>query len=71
MSRMLRPADVVAKTGRSRVTIWRDIRNGTFPPPIELGPNAIGWPESEIENWLNSRTRRTYRNEANTDKEAT
>ncbi len=57
---MLRAPDVMARTGLSRVTIWRRVRAGTFPPPIELGANSVGWPASEITAWLESRKRRTY-----------
>jgi predicted DNA-binding transcriptional regulator AlpA len=48
------------KTGKSRVQLWRDVREGRFPPPIELGPNSVGWFEDEIDQWLASRPRRTY-----------
>jgi prophage regulatory protein len=57
---MLRPKQVVERTGLSRTTIWRQVRAGTFPAPIELGVNSIGWPESIISEWLDSRTLRTY-----------
>jgi predicted DNA-binding transcriptional regulator AlpA len=48
------------RVGRSRVQLWRDIRNGRFPPPIELGPNSVGWWADEVDENLNSRARRTY-----------
>ena len=48
------------KTGKDRVTGWRDVRAGRFPPPIELGPNSIGWYEQEIDDWIAARPRRTY-----------
>ena len=57
---MLRPPEVMARTGLSRTTIWRRVRAGTFPPPIELGQNSIGWPESLIRSWLANRPLRTY-----------
>ena len=57
---MLRPPEVMARTGLSRTTIWRRVRAGTFPAPTELGENSIGWPASEITAWLASRPRRTY-----------
>ena len=47
------------KTEKKRVTLWRGVRAGTFP--AELGPNSIGWFEDEIDAWLASRPRRTYR----------
>ncbi len=57
---MLRPPEVMTRTGLSRTTIWRRVRAGTFPAPTELGENSIGWPESEIATWLANRPRRTY-----------
>jgi prophage regulatory protein len=59
-NQMLRPDDVINRTGLSRVTIWRKVRDGNFPRPIELGPNAIGWPTDVIDTWLENRPRRTY-----------
>src|SRR5215472_16840616 len=29
------------KTEKKRVTLWRGVRAGTFPAPMELGPNSI------------------------------
>ena len=52
---------VEKKVGKSRQQIWRDIRAETFPAPIELGPNSVGWYADEIDEWLASRPRRTYR----------
>ncbi len=63
-NQMLRAPEVMARTGLSRVTIWRRVRAGTFPAPVELGVNSVGWPASEITAWLESRKRRTYGAEA-------
>ena len=57
---MLRPPEVMERTGLSRTTLWRRVRAGTFPPPRELGVNAIGWPASTISAWLAGRPQRTY-----------
>ena len=54
-SNMLRVPEVMARTGLSRTTIWRRVRAGTFPAPISLGENSIGWPESAITAWLETR----------------
>ena len=54
---------------KSRVQRWRDIKAGKFPPPIEIGPNKLGWYEDEIDDWLASRPRRTYGAEAEATKE--
>lgn len=53
--RILREPEVKARTGKSRVQRWRDIRSGKFPAPVQLGPNSIGWREADIDAWLNLR----------------
>ena len=53
--RFIRMAEVVARTGRSRSTIYRDIEAATFPAPIELGTHSIAWIEAEVVAWQQSR----------------
>jgi prophage regulatory protein len=61
MDNIIRIADVLVRVGLSRVSVWRLVRAGQFPAPIELSANAIGWPENDIASWQASRPRRTYR----------
>jgi prophage regulatory protein len=51
---------VCAETGKSRVQLWRDIRAGLFPQPIELGKNSIAFFRQEVDAWKASRPRRSY-----------
>jgi len=53
---ILRRRDVEARTGLSRSTIYAYIANGTFPKQVKLGPRAAGWYQSEIDEWIESRT---------------
>jgi prophage regulatory protein len=53
--RILRLADVKARTGLSRSTIYLNISNGTFPRHISLGTRCVGWLESEIDAWIIAR----------------
>jgi predicted DNA-binding transcriptional regulator AlpA len=53
-------AGICKATHKSRVQLWRDVRAGTFPAPIELGPNRIAWVRAEFEAWKATRPRRTY-----------
>jgi len=53
-------AGICADIGKSRAQLWRDVRAGLFPAPIETGPNSLAWRRSEIEAWKASRPRRTY-----------
>jgi prophage regulatory protein len=52
---ILRLPDVKSLTGLSRSTIYLRIKEGTFPTPISIGERAVGWIDSEIENWLEER----------------
>lgn len=58
--RILRDAEVKSRTGLSRVQRWRRVRAGTFPAPVQIGPNSIGWYEDEIETFLADRPRVSY-----------
>lgn len=52
---VLRLPLVKARTGLSRSTIYLRIAEGSFPKPVSLGARAVGWLESDIEQWLTSR----------------
>src|SRR5438093_8077716 len=54
--RLLRWPDVRARTGLSRTTVWRLVRQRAFPAPRRLSGNAIGWLASEVDAWIASRT---------------
>ena len=49
---ILRLPTVKSRTGLSRSTIYLRIAKGEFPKPISLGGRAVGWLESDVENWL-------------------
>lgn len=51
---ILRRKQVEARTGLSRSTIYARVSDGTFPKPVNIGPRAVGWVESEITDWLNT-----------------
>lgn len=52
---ILRLPTVKARTGLSRSTIYLRVSEGTFPKPVGLGSRAVGWVESEIQQWLEQR----------------
>jgi len=47
----LRIREVAKLTGYSIPHIWRLARDGRFPKPIKLGPNASAWVDEEIHKW--------------------
>lgn len=52
MSRILRVAEVIARSGLSRGTIWRLEKDGKFPARVRLGGNSVGWREDEFVKWI-------------------
>lgn len=38
--------------GLSRATVWRKIKEGTFPKPMKITANLVGWRRADIEEWL-------------------
>ncbi len=52
---ILRLPAVKARTGLSRSTIYLRISNDDFPTPISLGGRAVGWVESDIDDWLSEK----------------
>lgn len=55
--KILRRPAVIDRSGLSYPTIWRKIQAGTFPQPVQLGPNSVGWLEEEVDAWIASRKR--------------
>jgi prophage regulatory protein len=52
---ILRLTQVKARTGRSRSSIYADIKAGRFIAPINIGPRAVGWLAHEIDEWIAAR----------------
>ena len=53
--RILRLKTVVEITGLARSTVYKYIAEGIFPKPISLGGRSVGWLESEVHSWIQSR----------------
>lgn len=57
--KIIRKIEVLERTGLSNASIYRLITKGLFPRQKRLtgeGGRAVGWLESDIDNWIVSRT---------------
>jgi prophage regulatory protein len=43
---------VKARTGLSRSSIYQHMADGSFPRTVSLGARAVGWVESDVEDWI-------------------
>lgn len=50
--RILRRAEVEAKTGFKRAHIYALMKDGKFPKAMRLGIRAVGWDSAEIDQWI-------------------
>lgn len=66
-TRILRAAELAERLGISRVSLWRWERQGRMPPKRIVGPNVIGWLESEIDEWMASLPTAAPRGEESAD----
>ncbi len=53
--KIYRRPDIEALTGLSRSTIYDLMSRGEFPRPVKLTGKAVGWTETAINDWIDSR----------------
>lgn len=56
IDRLLRLNEVLHTTGLGKNTVYRRIREGTFPKQVRIGPNSVGWRQSDIAQWMSTLT---------------
>ena len=53
----VRLKETIQITNFSRSSIYRGIRDGSFPVPVRIGERAIAFKLNELEKWIESRPR--------------
>ena len=62
--RIMRKPEVLNISGiESNSTLYYLINKGTFPTPVKISERAVGWYESEILDWIDSRERSVFQRE--------
>ena len=51
----IRPQGLAIMLAVHRTTLWRWVRDGHLPRPVQLGPNTVAWDSAEIDAWLVAR----------------
>ena len=54
-TQIIRLPEVKDRTGLSKTTIYRMVKERQFPSSVNLGGRAVGWVEAEVEAYLNQR----------------
>lgn len=55
--RILRLSEVIYRTGLARSTIYKLMKDQEFPQAVPLMVRAVGWIESEVDDWIVSKVR--------------
>jgi prophage regulatory protein len=56
---ILRLPAVMRATGLSKAQLYNLMSKGEFPRPMQLSAQAVGWPDTEVEEWQTGRPRAT------------
>ena len=48
LNSLLREPRTVEATGKSRASLWAEIKAGLFVPPVKISTRSIAWPASEV-----------------------
>jgi len=55
--KLLRKPEVLALIGACNTTLYKWVKDGTFPAPVRLSSHFVAWREDEITAWIASRPR--------------
>ena len=52
--RIVRRDEVSKLTGLARATIYKKVKERSFPAPVRLGARSVGWRLTDIDTWLHA-----------------
>ena len=50
--KFLKLKEVMEMTAMSRSNVYKMMSEGRFPQSVSLGPRAVAWVESEVQDWI-------------------
>ena len=56
--KIYRLPEVLDLTGLCRSALYKALKEESFPEPVLLGKRAVGWRESDLIAWVQSRQKR-------------
>ena len=62
LNKIHRMPSALAVTGLCRTSLYNALARGDFPEPVRIGRKAVGWRESDLAAWLESRPHRSILN---------
>ena len=59
--RLLRLPEVLERVPFRKITLYRLMREGSFPKNIQLGSNMVAWVASDIDKWVSRKIKEANR----------
>lgn len=53
--RLIRLPEVESVTGTKKSTIYKLVRDGSFPQPVRLSARMVAWSEAAVQAWIRAR----------------
>lgn len=54
IDRFMRLDEVLHTVGLGKNTLYRRIREGSFPRQVKIGSNSVAWRQSDITEWMSN-----------------
>ena len=51
-SALVSTKELISLSGRSRTSVWRDVRDGYLAKPIKVGARNVKWTANEVRDYL-------------------
>lgn len=55
MVKLMPVKEVAAVTNQCRTMIFKQVKAGKFPPPVQISPCRIAWRSDLVEKWIEER----------------
>jgi prophage regulatory protein len=57
IDRLIPIAELLVITSFSKATVYRKVRERSFPAPLKIGRSRVAWRTSSISEWMNEQKR--------------
>lgn len=54
---ILRVRRVASRMDVSKSSVYKLVREGKFPRGLKIGERAVGWLETDVDNWIEARAK--------------
>jgi|25BtaG_2_1085352.scaffolds.fasta_scaffold00020_70 prophage regulatory protein len=57
---LIKRREVLQRTALANSSLYRLMESGDFPQSLQIGPRAVAWVESEVEQWIEKKIKEAH-----------